>query len=49
VAEDGTIFVAEIDTIEGFKAGKSVFQEKAKFAPSAIAVSKKLVAVGAEV
>lgn len=49
VAGDSTVFVSEIGTIEAFRSNQKVYDLKPKYAPSAVAAWKTIVAVGAEV
>lgn len=49
VAEDTSVFVAEMNNIEVVRSNQKVFDVKPKFTPSAVAVSGSLVAVGGEV
>ena len=48
-ADDGTVFVATVSAVEAAKAGKKVANLKVAYTPSSIAVSGRVVAVGAEV
>ncbi|KAF9458991.1 WD40-repeat-containing domain protein [Collybia nuda] len=48
VAADSTVFVAEINTIEAFRSNQRVLQETPKYAPSSVAASQSIVAIGGE-
>ncbi|KAF8068843.1 WD40 repeat-like protein [Lyophyllum atratum] len=48
IAGDATVFVAELNCIEGFRSNQRVFEHAPKFVPSAIAASKTMVAIGGE-
>ncbi|KDR80239.1 hypothetical protein GALMADRAFT_242541 [Galerina marginata CBS 339.88] len=48
IAEDSTVFVAEIGAVEAFRSNQKVFEQKSSFQPSAIAASGTLVAIGGE-
>lgn len=49
LAGDGTIFIAEINTIEAFRENQRVFHETPKGAPSVVAAYNDLIAIGGEV
>lgn len=49
VAADSTVFVAEINGVEAIRSNQRVFELQTKFAPSAVAASGSVVAVGGEV
>lgn len=49
VAEDTSVFVAEMNNVEVMRSNQKVFEIAPKYSPSAIAVSGSLVAVGGEV
>ncbi|KAF8921185.1 WD40 repeat-like protein [Mucidula mucida] len=48
VAEDTSVFVAELNNVEVIRSNQKVFDITPKFAPSAVAVTGSLVAVGGE-
>ncbi|KAF9053801.1 WD40 repeat-like protein [Hymenopellis radicata] len=48
VAEDSSVFVAEMNNVEVIRSNQKVFDITPKFAPSAVAVTGSLVAVGGE-
>ncbi|KAK0220027.1 WD40 repeat-like protein [Armillaria fumosa] len=48
VAEDSSVFVAEVNTVEVIRSNQKVFEITPKSAPTAVAVTGKLVAVGGE-
>lgn len=49
VAADATVFVAEAGGVEAVRSNQRVFELKPKFAPSAVAASGSVVAIGGEV
>lgn len=49
LAADATVFVAEAGGVEAVRENQRVFEVKPKFAPSAVAASGSVVAVGGEV
>ena len=49
VAEDSSVFVAEVNGIEVIRSNQKVFETKPKFSPSAVATSGISVAVGGDV
>ncbi|KAK0458981.1 WD40 repeat-like protein [Desarmillaria tabescens] len=48
VAEDSSVFVAEVNTVEVIRSNQKVFEITPKSAPTAVAASGNLVAVGGE-
>jgi len=48
VAEDGTVFVAEINGVEAIRDNQKVFELKTSYTPSAVAASRSfnIVAIG---
>ncbi|TRM63711.1 WD40-repeat-containing domain protein [Schizophyllum amplum] len=48
IATDGTVFVAEIGGVEAVRSNQRVAEVKTKYAPSAVAATGSVVAVGAE-
>ncbi|PBK89803.1 WD40 repeat-like protein [Armillaria gallica] len=48
VAEDSSVFVAEVNTVEVIRSNQKVFEITPKSAPTAVAATGKLVAVGGE-
>ncbi len=49
VAEDSSVFVAEVNIVELIRSNQKVFEITPKSAPTAVAATGKLVAVGGEV
>ena len=49
VAADATVFVVEAGGVEAVRSNQRVFELKPKFAPSAVAASGSVVAIGGEV
>ena len=49
MAEDSSVFVAEVNTVEVIRSNQKVFEITPKSAPTAVAATGKLVAVGGEV
>ncbi|KAG6887804.1 hypothetical protein C0992_010656 [Termitomyces sp. T32_za158] len=48
VASDGTLFVAEINSVEVFRSNQRVLEHRPSFAPSALAALEGIVALGGE-
>ncbi|KAG5634451.1 hypothetical protein H0H81_001907 [Sphagnurus paluster] len=48
VSGDGTVFVAEVNVVEGFRDSQRVLNHTPKFTPSAIAAFESFVAIGGE-
>ncbi|KAG6876069.1 hypothetical protein C0993_005737 [Termitomyces sp. T159_Od127] len=48
VASDGTLFVAEINSVEAFRSNQRVLEHKPNFVPSALAAFEGVVAFGGE-
>ena len=46
VAHDGSVFVAEINSVEVFRDNQKVFELKSSYAPSAVGASSSVIAVG---
>lgn len=49
LAEDSTLFVAEVNGVDAIRSNQKLFELKTKYGPNSVAVSKSLVAVGGDV
>jgi hypothetical protein len=49
VAEDSTVFVVEIGTVEAFRSNQKLYEQKPAYQPSAVGARGNLIAIGGEV